>query len=110
MYSSDGAQQEGNNSEAARFAVAHNINIKLIIDDNDITISDHVSNYMKGFDIEKTMTGHGLKANTGDGEDIESLFYRIRDALNSKGPVALINKRPMAPKIPQVEGTSKANP
>jgi transketolase N-terminal domain/subunit len=36
---SDGSQQEGNDAEAARLAVAQGLNVKLIIDDNDVTIA-----------------------------------------------------------------------
>ncbi|HJM17834.1 MAG TPA: transketolase, partial [Candidatus Poseidoniia archaeon] len=35
MFGSDGAQMEGNNAEAARLAVANNLNVKWIIDDNN---------------------------------------------------------------------------
>ena len=34
MFGSDGAQMEGNDAEAARLAVANNLNVKWIIDDN----------------------------------------------------------------------------
>jgi transketolase N-terminal domain/subunit len=36
---SDGAEQEGDDAEAARIAVAYNLNVKLFIDDNDVTIA-----------------------------------------------------------------------
>jgi len=36
---SDGSQQEGNDAEAARLAVAQGLNAKLFIDDNDVTIA-----------------------------------------------------------------------
>ena len=36
---SDGSEQEGDDAEAARLAVAQNLNIKLFIDDNDVTIA-----------------------------------------------------------------------
>ncbi len=44
---SDGSQQEGNDAEAARLAVAKNLNVKLIIDDNNVTIAGHPSEYLK---------------------------------------------------------------
>ena len=39
---SDGSQMEGNDAEAARLAVSENLNVKLIVDDNDVygTCSD----------------------------------------------------------------------
>jgi transketolase N-terminal domain/subunit len=61
---SDGSNQEGDNAEAARLAVAQNLNVKLIVDDNDVTIAGFPSDYMKGFDVAKTLTGHGLPCHT----------------------------------------------
>ena len=106
VLGSDGAQQEGDDAEAARLAVAQKLNIKLLIDDNDVTIAGHPSDYMPGFDVAQTLSGHGLPVDTGDGEDIDSLYGRICDAVTGDGPMALINKRPMAPGVPGVEGTT----
>ncbi|MEL6928703.1 MAG: transketolase C-terminal domain-containing protein [Cyanobacteria bacterium J06600_6] len=103
---SDGSQQEGNDAEAARLAVAQNINVKLFIDDNDVTIAGHPSDYLPGYDVAKTLAGHGLEVNTGDGEDIDSLYSRMCAAVMGEGPIALINKRPMCPGIEGVEGTT----
>lgn len=105
VLGSDGSQQEGNDAEAARLAVANKLNIKLLIDDNDVTIAGHPSEYLPGYDIEKTLAGHGLSVDSGDGEDLDALYKRIVAALNTDGPVALVNKRVMAPGIPHVEGT-----
>lgn len=52
---------EGNDAEAARLAVAQNLNIKLFFDDNDTTIAGKPSEYLKGYDMKKTLEGHGLK-------------------------------------------------
>ena len=57
---SDGSQMEGNDAEAARLAVSESLNVKLIIDDNDVTITGHPSEYMKGYSVQKTLAGHGL--------------------------------------------------
>lgn len=105
VLGSDGSQQEGNDAEAARLAVAQGLNIKLLIDDNNVTIAGHPSEYMPGYDCAKTLAGHGLTVDSGDGEDIDALYSRIVNAINTPGPVAVINKRPMAPGIPHVEGT-----
>ena len=102
---SDGSQQEGNDAEAARFAVARNLNVKLFIDDNDVTIAGHPSHYLKGFTVAKTLTGHGLKVNEGNGEDLDDLYRRMCEAITTDGPVAAINKRPMCPEIEGVEGS-----
>ncbi len=103
---SDGAQQEGDDAEAARLAVAQNLNVKLIIDDNDVTIAGHPSNYLPGCTVAKTLTGHGVKVLEGDGEDIDDLYRRICTAVSTPGPVAVINKRPMCPGIEGLEGSN----
>ncbi|TRU87260.1 MAG: transketolase [Microcystis novacekii Mn_MB_F_20050700_S1] len=103
---SDGSQQEGNDAEAARLAVAQHINVKLIIDDNDVTIAGNPSKYLPGYDVAKTLTGHGLKVLVGDGEDIDSLYRNICEAINTPGPIAIINKRPMCPGIEGLEGSN----
>ncbi|RTZ97191.1 MAG: transketolase [Deltaproteobacteria bacterium] len=109
MFGSDGSQQEGGDAEAARYAVAQQLNIKLLIDDNDVTIAGHPSDYLKGFSVERTLGGHGLSVDTGDGEDLKSLYRRIQKALTADGPVALINKRKMAVGVPGIEGIPKGH-
>ncbi len=109
LFGSDGSQQEGNDAEAARFAVARALNVKLVIDDNDVTIAGHPSQYMLGFDVAKTLQGHGLPVDIGDGENLEAFFVRFAGALKKPGPVALINKRKMAPGVPGIEGSPKGH-
>ncbi len=109
IFGSDGSQQEGGDAEAARHAVARNLNVKIIIDDNDVTIAGHPSQYLRGFDVETTLRGHGLNVSSGNGEDIETLFKRIQTALVAKGPYALINKRKMAVGVPGIEGLPKGH-
>ncbi|MBS3955010.1 MAG: transketolase [Methylomicrobium sp.] len=103
---SDGSQQEGNDAEAARLAVAQQLNVKLIIDDNNVTIAGHPSHYLGGCSTAKTLTGHGLTVLEGDGEDIDGLYSRIITAINTQGPVAIINHRPMCPGIKGLEGST----
>ncbi|WP_347989340.1 transketolase C-terminal domain-containing protein [Methylomonas sp. AM2-LC] len=103
---SDGSQQEGNDAEAARLAVAQNLNVKLIIDDNDVTIAGHPSKYLGGCSTAKTLAGHGLTVLEGNGEDIDDLYQRIVTAINTPGPVAVINHRPMCPGIAGLEGST----
>lgn len=105
LFGSDGSQMEGDDAEAARLAVAQKLNVKLCIDDNNVTISGHPSEYLPGYDIAKTLKGHGLKVDVGQGEDLDALYARMQKALRSKGPVALVNKRVMAPGVPGIEGT-----
>ncbi|PMB02462.1 transketolase [Fischerella thermalis CCMEE 5198] len=103
---SDGSQQEGNDAEAARLAVAKNLNVKLIIDDNDVTIAGHPSEYLPGFSVAKTLTGHGVNVSVGDPEDIDDLYRRICEAVTTDGPIALVNKRKMAVGIDGIEGST----
>jgi transketolase len=109
MFGSDGSQQEGGDAEAARYAVAQNLNVKLLIDDNDVTIAGHPSRYLKGFSVEEALRGNGLVVDSGDGEDLASLYRRIQSAMNSEGPVALINRRKMAVGVPGIEGLPKGH-
>ncbi len=103
---SDGSQQEGNDAEAARLAVAQHINVKLIIDDNDVTIAGNPSQYLGGYSVKKTLEGHGLKVVECDGEDIDALYACICEAVNTPGPIAVIAKRPMCPGIEGLEGSN----
>ncbi len=109
MFGSDGSQMEGDNAEAARYAVARKLSVKLFIDDNDVTIAGHPSQYMKGYDVARTLAGQGLAISVGDGEDINALFGRIQGALVANGPVALVNKRPMAVGVSGIEGSPKGH-
>lgn len=109
MFGSDGSQQEGNDAEAARLAVAQQLNVKLFIDDNNVTIAGHPHDYLPGYDIGKTLAGHGLTVDEGDPEDLAALYRRMQTALNTDGPVALVNKRPMAPGVAGIEGVSKGH-
>ncbi|MBE9029079.1 transketolase [filamentous cyanobacterium LEGE 11480] len=103
---SDGSQQEGNDAEAARLAVAQHINVKLIIDDNDVTIAGNPSKYLGGYSVKQTLEGHGLKVLECDGEDIDALYACICESINTPGPIAIIAKRPMCPGIEGLEGSN----
>ncbi|KAF8912308.1 thiamine diphosphate-binding protein [Mucidula mucida] len=103
---SDGSQQEGNDAEAARLAVAQGLNVKLLIDDNDVTIAGHPSEYLKGYDVSKTLEGHGLKVFTVDGEDIDALWGAVSGIVTYDGPAAVVSKRKMAPGIADIEGST----
>jgi len=106
MLGSDGSQMEGDDAEAARLAVSQNLNLKLLIDDNDVTIAGHPSNYMPGYSVAKTLEGHGLKIDIGDGEDLDSLYARMCAAVTADGPIALINRRKMCVGIKGLEGSA----
>ncbi len=109
LFGSDGSQQEGNDAEAARHAVAHKLKVSVLIDDNNVTIAGHPKEYLPGFDLAKTLGGHGMKVDSGDGEDWTTLYTRIHGALTHDGPSALVNTRVMAPGIPEIEGSHKGH-
>lgn len=109
MLGSDGSQQEGNDAEAARIAVARNLNVKLFIDNNDVTIAGHPSQYLKGYDIAKTLSGHGLHVVRAQGEDIDSLYGAMAEVINHKGPAAVVVDRTMAAGIEDIEGECHAH-
>ena len=54
---SDDSQLEGNDAEAARLAIAQRFNVKLLIDDIDVILAGHPSEYLKGYDVSKTLEG-----------------------------------------------------
>ncbi|OJJ88688.1 uncharacterized protein ASPGLDRAFT_116774 [Aspergillus glaucus CBS 516.65] len=109
LLGSDGSQQEGNDAEAARIAVANDLNVKLFIDNNDVTIAGHPSQYLKGYEIGRTLEGHGLKVLRAEGENLESLYAGVSEVINNNGPAALIVDRKMAAGIEGIEGKTNAH-
>jgi transketolase len=109
LFGSDGAQQEGDDAEAARLAVAQKLNVKLVIDDNNVTIAGHPKKYIPGFDLRKTLKGHGLKVDTVKGENLDALYSCMQKAITTPGPFALINRRKMAPGVKGIEGKPKGH-
>ena len=106
VFGSDGSQMEGDDAEAARLAVAQKLNVKVIVDLNDVTIAGYPSKYLHGYDVGKTLAGHGLTVDVGPAEDLDSLYARMARAFSTSGPVALINKRKMAAGIDGLEGSN----
>lgn len=109
VLGSDGSQMEGDNAEAARLCVANNLNVKLLVDDNNVTIAGHPNEYMPGYDLTRTLSGHGMKVETVMGEDIEALYTDLARAFRTDGAYALVIKRPMAPGIEGAEGHPHAH-
>ncbi len=109
LFGSDGSQQEGDDAEAARYAVARKLNVKLLLDDNDVTIAGHPSSYMQGYDLARTLSGHGVEVQVCAGEDIDALYACIRRTLATKGPAAVVIKRKMAPGVAGIEGLPKGH-
>jgi transketolase C-terminal domain/subunit len=100
---------EGNNAEAARLAVAQNLNVKMIVDDNDVTIAGNPSSYLKGYSVANTMRGHGMTVIEIQGEAIDDVYGAIQEAMNIDGPVAVVIHRKMAPGIGDLEGETHAH-
>jgi transketolase len=109
MLGSDGSNMEGNNAEAARLAVAQNLNVKMIVDDNDVTIAGNPSSYLKGYSVANTMRGHGMTVIEIQGEAIDDVYGAIQEAMNIDGPVAVVIHRKMAPGIGDLEGETHAH-
>ena len=109
LFGSDGSQQEGNDAEAARYAVARQLPVKLLLDDNNVTIAGHPTDYMPGYDLASTLGGHGLAVQTCDGEDLDALFTAVRTAITTPGPAAVVIKRKMAVGVPGIEGLPKGH-
>ncbi len=109
MFGSDGSQQEGDDAEAARYAVARQLNLTLLLDDNDVTIAGHPTEYMQGYDLVKTLAGQGLQVQSCDGEDLDALFTAIRQAITYQGPAAVVIRRKMAVGVAGIEGLPKGH-
>jgi transketolase len=109
MLGSDGSQMEGDNAEAARLTVAKTLNVKVLIDDNNVTIAGHPQEYMPGYDLTRTLSGHGLLTETTMGEDLDALYVDLCRMFSDERPHALIIKRRMAPGIEGAEGNPKAH-
>jgi transketolase len=109
LLGSDGAQMEGDDAEAARLAVAQQLNIKVLVDDNNVTIAGHPQEYLPGYDLSRTLNGYGLTTETTMGEDLDALYVDLCRAFSDKRPHALVVKRPMAPGIEGAEGSPHAH-
>lgn len=109
LLGSDGSQQEGNDAEAARLAVGRNLNVKLFVDNNDVTIAGHPSEYLKGYEVARTLDGHGLKVLRAQGENLDSLYGAMCEVINHDGPAAVVVDRRMAPGIEDIEGEIHAH-
>ncbi|MBN8614311.1 MAG: transketolase [Deltaproteobacteria bacterium] len=109
MLGSDGSQMEGNDAEAARLAVGLGLNVKILVDDNDVTIAGHPREYMPGFDVVKTLAGHGLPTETADGESLDELFGALQRAFAAEGPRAVVIRRKIAPGVVGAEGNPHAH-
>jgi transketolase len=109
LLGSDGSQMEGDDAEAARLMLGKRLNLKVMIDDNNVTIAGHPQEYMAGYDLSRTLAGYGLATETTMGEDLDALYVDLCRMFLDDGPRALIIKRPMAPGIEGVEGSPEAH-
>ena len=109
MLGSDGSQMEGDNAEAARLAVGKQLNIKVLIDDNNVTIAGHPQEYMEGYDLTRTLSGYGIATETTMGDDLDAVYTDICRMFREPGPRALVIKRLMAAGIEGVQGDPLAH-
>src|SRR5262252_5117243 len=93
LLGSDGSQMEGDNAEAARLAVGKALNVQILVDDNDVTISGHPQEYMPGYDLTRTLSGFGLRTETVLGESLDELYVALARAFAGPEPYALVVKR-----------------
>ena len=77
LLGSDGSQMEGDNAEAARLTVGKQLNVKVLVDDNNVTIAGHPQEYMSGYDLTRTLSGYGLITETTMGEDLDALYIDL---------------------------------
>ena len=94
LLGSDGSQMEGDNAEAARLTVGKQLNVKVLVDDNNVTIAGHPQEYMPGYDLTRTLSGYGLVTETTMGEDLDALYIDLCRAFRDPIPHALVIKRP----------------
>lgn len=109
VLGSDGSQMEGDNAEAARLAVGKQLNVKVLVDDNNVTIGGHPQTYMVGYDLTRTLNGYGYAVDTVMGEDIDALFIALGRVFSNDRPHGLVIKREMAPGIEGAEGHPHAH-
>jgi transketolase len=109
LLGSDGSQMEGDNAEAARLTVGKQLNVKVLVDDNNVTIAGHPQEYMVGYDLSRTLSGYGLTTETTMGEDLDALYIDLCRAFRDSMPHALVIKRQMAPGIQGAEGSPAAH-
>jgi transketolase len=109
MLGSDGSQMEGDDAEAARLAVAQQLNVKILVDDNNVTIAGHPQEYLPGYDLSRTLNGYGITTETTMGEDLDALYVDLCRAFSDARPRALVIKRTMAAGISGVEGSPHAH-
>jgi transketolase len=109
VLGSDGSQMEGDNAEAARLAVGRQLNVKVLVDDNNVTISGHPQTYMNGYDLTRTLNGYGYAVDTVMGEDIDALYTALTKVFSNDRPHGLVIKREMAPGIEGAEGNPHAH-
>jgi transketolase len=109
VLGSDGSQMEGDNAEAARLAVGHQLDIKVLIDDNNVTISGHPQTYMNGYDLTRTMAGYGYQVDTTMGEDLDALYAALCRVFTNDRPHGLIVKREIATGVAGAEGSPHAH-
>ncbi len=109
LLGSDGSQMEGDNAEAARLTVGQQLNIKVLIDDNNVTIAGHPQEYMLGYDLSRTLAGYGLNIATTMGEDLDALYVDLARAFSDTLAHGIVIKRLMAAGIAGAEGSPHAH-
>jgi transketolase len=90
-------------------SVGRQLAVKVLVDDNNVTISGHPQDYMAGYDLTRTLSGYGLLTDTVLGEDLDALHVALTRVFSDDRPHGLVIKRPMAPGIAHAEGSPHAH-
>jgi transketolase len=91
VFMGDGEQQKGQIAEARRFAAKYKLhNLTVIIDNNNLQISGHISDIMPQ-NIKENFLADGWQVLEIDGHDFQETYHALRAAsLNKSAPVAII--------------------
>ena len=110
MLGSDGSQMEGDNAEAARLAVGKQLNVKVLVDDNNVTIAGHPQRVHARLRRRPARSpGTGCSVETVMGEDLDELYAALAPRVRRRqARTALVIKRKMAPGIEGAEGSPHA--
>jgi len=106
LLGSDGSQMEGDNAEAARLTVGKQLNVKVLVDDNNVTIAGHPQEYMTGYDSPAPCPGMASSPRPR-WVRIWTPCISICACVSRPDSHALVIKRPMAPGIKGAEGSPK---
>ncbi|MBM7583418.1 transketolase [Caldicoprobacter guelmensis] len=103
----DGELQEGQNWEAFMSAAKWKLdNLIVIIDKNGVQLDGKVEEVMPLGDLEAKLKAFGIYVLNCDGHNVEALINSIQEAINYKGPAAVIANTVKGKGVSFMEGQS----